>query len=98
MGNADSLSYDSLIRLAEAKDTRCVNPLTVLEYLGPFARVATAVAPFVAASALRMMFGKSRTTRLLLSVSTMWFAINVLLAPYAMGVRADISSLRSIFR
>lgn len=67
-------------------------------YLGPLARVATAVVPFAAASALRLMFGKSRITRLLLSVSTMWFAINVLLAPYSMGVRDDLSKVQSIFR
>jgi len=65
--------------------------------LGPYARVTTAVAPFVAASALRMMFGKSRKTRLLLSISVIWFAVNVLLAPYATGVQQDISKLGSIF-
>ena len=66
--------------------------------MGPYARVTTAVAPFIAASALRLMFGKCRTTRLLLSISTMWFAVNVLLAPYSVGMRQDISKLGSIFR
>jgi hypothetical protein len=75
-----------------------VNPWNVLMELGPYARVITAVVPFIAASALRLMFGKCRATRLLLSIGTMWFAINVLLAPYAVGMRQDISKLGSIFR
>ena len=75
-----------------------MNPLNALMELGPIARVTTAVAPFVAASALRLMFGKCRTTRLLLSITTMWFAINVLMAPYAVGMRQDISKLGSILR
>jgi hypothetical protein len=65
--------------------------------LGPYARVTTAVAPFVAASALRMMFGKNRKTRLLLSISMIWFAVNVLMAPYSTGVQQDLSSLGHIF-
>jgi uncharacterized membrane protein len=51
------------------------------------------MAPFVAASALRMMFGKNRKTRLLLSVSVMWFAMNVLIAPYSAEVQQDLSRL-----
>lgn len=66
--------------------------------LGPYARVTTAVAPFVAASALRIMFGKCRTTRLLVSLSVMWFAVNVLLAPYSTGMQQDISRLGSMLR
>jgi hypothetical protein len=65
--------------------------------LGPYARVTTAVVPFVAASALRLMFGKCRQTRLLLSLSIVWFAANVLLAPYSIGMRQDISGLGRIF-
>jgi len=75
-----------------------VNPLNVLIELGPYARVTAAVAPFVAASALRLMFGKGRVTRLLLSLSTMWFAVNVLLAPYSATMQRDIHHLQSIFR
>jgi hypothetical protein len=64
----------------------------------PYARVTTAVVPFVAAIALRLVFGKNRVTRTLLSVSTTWFAINVLMAPYSTGMREDLSNLRSMFR
>lgn len=70
----------------------------MLMELGPYARVTTAVAPFVAASALRVMFGKCRRTRLLLSLSVMWFAINVLIAPYSPVMQQQVSRLGSLFR
>jgi hypothetical protein len=66
--------------------------------LSPYARVSTAIVPFVAAIVLRLMFGKNRVTRMLLSLSTTWFAINVLMAPYSTGMREDLSNLRSLFR
>ena len=65
--------------------------------LGPYSRVAAAVAPFVAASALRLMFGKCRGTRLLLSLSIMWFAVNVLSAPYSVGMQRDLSRFGNLF-
>jgi hypothetical protein len=70
----------------------------VLTDFSPYARVTTAVAPFVAAIALRLMFGKNRVTRTLLSVSTTWFVINVLMAPYSTGMRDDLSNIGRIFR
>jgi len=45
-----------------------------------------------------MMFGKGRKTRLLLSLSVMWFAVNVLLAPYSTGMQQDLSRLGTMFR
>jgi hypothetical protein len=70
----------------------------IFEDLSPHARVATAVLPFVAAMLLRIFFGKNRLTRVLLSVSTTWFAINVLMAPLSEGMRRDILDVRSWFR
>ena len=70
----------------------------IFEDLSPHARVATAVLPFAAAMLLRLVFGKNRVTRVLLSVSTTWFAINVLMAPLSEGMRRDILDLRSWFR
>ena len=66
--------------------------------LSPHARVATAVLPFVAAVLLRLVLGKNGVTRVLLSVSTTWFAINVLMAPLSEGMQRDILDLRSWFR
>jgi hypothetical protein len=69
----------------------------IFEDLSPHARVATAVAPFVFAILMRLFLGKNRFTQVLLSLSTMWFAANVLLAPYSAGMRQDLMRLRSIF-
>ena len=70
----------------------------IFEDLSPHARVATAVLPFVAAMLLRLILGKNRVTQVLVSVSTTWFAINVLMAPLSEGMRRDILDLRSWFR
>ena len=70
----------------------------IIEDLSPHAGVATAALPFVAAILLRIVFGKNWATRVLLSVSTTWFAINVLMAPFSEGMRRDILDLRSWFR
>jgi hypothetical protein len=70
----------------------------IFEDLSPHAQVATAVLPFVAAMLLRLILGKNRVTQVLVSVSTTWFAINVLIAPLSEGMRRDILDLRSWFR
>jgi hypothetical protein len=71
---------------------------TIIRELSPYARVATALAPFLLAIVLRLIFGKNQATRALLSISTMWFAINVLLAPYSEGMQRDLHNLRAMFR
>ena len=73
-------------------------PASLLDDLSPHARVATAVAPFLLAIALRLMFGKNRMTTVLLSISTTWFAINILLTPYSSRMRDDLRAVRAIFR
>lgn len=74
-------------------------PARLLYEVSPYARVATAVAPFLIAIVLRLFFGKNRVTRILLSISTTWFAINVLLAPYSANMQRDLEHLRAtIFR
>ena len=70
----------------------------IFEDLSPHARVATAVLPFVAAMLLRILLGTNRLTRVLLSIGTTWFAINVLMAPLSEGMRRDILDLRSWLR
>ena len=71
---------------------------SIFEHLSPHARVATAVLPFVAAMLLRFFLGKNRATNVLLSVSTTWFAINVLMAPFSAGMQRDILDVRAWFR
>ena len=58
--------------------------------LSPQARVATAVAPFVAAVVLRLILGKGRFTRIGISVATVWFVVNVLIAPYSPKMQQEI--------
>jgi hypothetical protein len=75
-----------------------VYPAGILESLGLHAHLASAVAPFVAAVALRFLLGESRFTTWFVSLSTMWFAINVLVAPYSPGTQREVESLRALFR
>ncbi|HWC96731.1 MAG TPA: hypothetical protein VG456_08275 [Candidatus Sulfopaludibacter sp.] len=73
-------------------------PASLFDDLTPHARVATAIAPFLAAIVLRLVFGKNKVTRILLSISTTWFAINILMAPYSANMRQDLEDVRSMFR
>jgi hypothetical protein len=74
-------------------------PGTIFDRLSPYARVVTAITPFLAAIVVRLLFGKNRVTRVLLSVSTIWFAVNVFMAPYSYGMRQDLVNLRrTVFR
>ena len=66
--------------------------------LTPDEQVATAAIPFVIAMLLRWILGQTQFTRWAVTVSTMWFAINVLMAPYSAGVREDLFELGSHFR
>ena len=70
----------------------------ILNHLSPYARVLTAVMPFVLTIALRFIYGKNRATQVLLSISTVWFAVNVLLAPYSLRMQQDIAQVRAWFR
>ena len=73
-------------------------PWNIVDALSPNARVGTAVIPFVAAMALRLLVGKNRFTATFISLTITWFAANILMAPYSSRMRADIFTLRSMFR
>ncbi len=64
--------------------------------LSPWLRVMTAVAPFGVAVFMRLLLGNNRLTRSLISVTVLWFAANILMAPYSAGVRTDIRNLRTL--
>jgi hypothetical protein len=66
--------------------------------LTPDERVGAAVCPFVIAMLLRALLGRTQFTRWTIALSTMWFAINVLLAPYSTGVRQELIELGNRFR
>jgi hypothetical protein len=53
-----------------------------------------AIAPFLVAMLLRLLFGKNRLTGLLVTLTTMWFTVNVLVAPYSIQMQQE---LRRIF-
>ncbi len=72
-------------------------PGGLLEQLSPHVRVATAVAPFVAAMGFRVATGRSRTASVLISIATTWFAVMVLLAPMSAAMQEDLYRLGSLF-
>ena len=65
----------------------------LLDGLSPTARVATAVFPFAVAIILRLSSGKSKTADWLITLATVWFATNVLMAPYSAEMRQGIRQL-----
>ena len=73
-------------------------PAGILESLALHAHVGSAVAPFAAALTLRFLLGKSRFTTWFVSLSTLWFAINVLMAPYSPETQREIESVWTLFR
>lgn len=72
--------------------------LSFWEALSPHARVATAILPFVLSVVLRILLGRNRVTRTLISLCTMWFVMNIIMAPYSVRMQQDIHELRSKFR
>ena len=84
--------------MAGPRYTSSMGLWSVVDALSPHARVATAVAPFAASMILRFALGSNRFIQWVIWVSTMWFLINVLLAPYSPGMSADLVALRRLFR
>jgi hypothetical protein len=70
----------------------------IFDALSPHARVATAVLPFVGAMILRVLVGRTMLTRYAISFTTLWFLVNVLLAPYSTGMTDDLQAIRGFFR
>jgi hypothetical protein len=60
--------------------------------------VSVAAAPFLVAMLLRLLLGRTEFTRWAIAVGTMWFAINVLLAPYSTGMRERLMEISNQFR
>jgi len=71
---------------------------SILDHLSPYARILTAVMPFLLAIAIRFIHGKNRVTHALLSISAVWFAANILLTPYSAGMQRDLAHVRAWFR
>ena len=73
-----------------------MSPGNLLNDLSPHARVVTAVLPFAMAIFVRLLLGNNQLTRWLFSLSVLWFAANVMMAPYSDGMRQGIRNLRSL--
>jgi hypothetical protein len=66
--------------------------------LTPEQRVLTAVIPFAVAMLLRLILGRTQFTRWAITLGTMWFAFNVLIAPYSTGIRQDLYDIGAHLR
>ena len=66
---------------------------SLFQDVSPYARVSTAVVPFLGAVVLRLLFGKNRITQILLSLATLWFCANILMAPYSEPMQRDLREL-----
>ena len=73
-----------------------MSPVDILNGLTPLARVLTAVLPFLFAIFLRLLLGNNSLTRWTISIGVLWFAANILMAPYTAGMRQDIRNLRTL--
>jgi uncharacterized protein YqgC (DUF456 family) len=62
-------------------------------HFGALSRAGIAMGPFVAAVLLRLIRGRDRLTSSLITFTTGWFAMNVLLAPSFEGTRETLYSL-----
>lgn len=69
-----------------------------LDYLTPEGRVEVAVVPVIVALLLRLLLGRTQFSRWSIAIGTMWFAINVLLAPYSDGIRQSLVDIGNRFR
>ena len=61
--------------------------------ISPQARLATALVPFLVAMGARIVWGKGRLMSWLITLSTLWFAMNVLIAPFSQGMQQDLLNL-----
>ena len=68
-------------------------PRDLVDGLSPYARLATAVLPFVVCVVLRFILGKNRLTGWLLTLGLVWFIMNMLMAPYSAGLRQEVVNL-----
>ena len=66
---------------------------TILDGFSPLMRVSTAIAPFALAIFVRWLLGPNRLTGWLITCSVLWFAANILMAPYSTGMRQEIRYL-----
>jgi hypothetical protein len=90
------LSGDNLIEITIRPYTGRMGWRDLFDALTPTGRVTAALLPFLAALFARVLFGKNRITRYILSLSMVWFTANILMAPFSQPVRQHILNLRKL--
>ncbi len=70
----------------------------LFDFFYPHVRLASALLPIAITITLRFVFGSGKVVNTMVSIATVWFAVNVLAAPYSFQMQQDIESVRRIFR
>jgi len=70
-----------------------VSPGNLVQGLSSYARLATAVLPFLLTIVFRMLWGKSRATGWLFTFSLVWFVVSMMTAPYSADLRQELVNL-----
>lgn len=52
-----------------------------------------AAVPFMVSMLLRLMYGRSKTTEILITVATSWFLVNVFIAPHSLDIERELYRL-----
>jgi hypothetical protein len=92
-----SLTEDYLTEDGPAELNSAMLSQEIIDALSPHIRLVSAIAPFAGALLVRFIVGNNRLTGVLLSIGTTWFAVNVLMAPYSIGMRTDLLRIRALF-
>lgn len=52
-----------------------------------------AAVPFMVSMVLRLMYGRNKTTEILLTLATSWFLVNVFVAPHSVDIERELYHL-----
>ena len=61
--------------------------------LSPLGRVLMAAVPFMVSMLLRTMYGRNKTTEILITIATSWFLVNVFVAPHSLDIERELYHL-----
>ena len=52
-----------------------------------------AAVPFMVSMLLRAMYGRNKTTEILVTIATSWFLVNVFIAPHSVDIERELFHL-----
>jgi hypothetical protein len=61
--------------------------------LSPVGRVLMAAVPFMVSMLLRLMYGRTKTIEVLITIATSWFLVNVFIAPHSVDIERELFHL-----